>query len=785
MVGKICTVCKQSSAANKNLSFFIYPSDRERRYEWLKAVDRLDLLDKLVDNKSRGNHRICEAHFQDSFIKKCEGLAKSRKCLTKDAFPCLEHVNQALLMNKSSDGRKKIKLRKKKLIKPDITDNFVNVDMDSSAVSECDNNDPVTEMEISPDDIKVEKIDDEHSTTLFTSPELTGFPDMSQFCESVIKVTRETQTSQNDDTRRRRKLEPVETSEQFLQSCSKNLSKGMVQLIKWQLNCKDNADNYKFHMFALNLYFSGANSYSLLKDMMGLPELNALKKLIVPKTTKFDNKLINAFKIKVANMSVREKICSLSISSLPLKPSLYYNITRDKVEGFHEIDGVQKIEPAKYALVFIAQGILGKWTQPIAHAFISHHENSPDISIWVEEIITLLIDVGLDVRAFVSDPKTEIFYMLESQRVTPAKTYFSINDKNIYYIYDTGKLRKTVESHLKSCHFYVKGSCSDGNDNTLFAKKFNTLCDMLNSKTHVTMSPFKRAYSDKKYQSKFLNKFLFILQNLKIIRKNDGKDITKSIKFIENIQISIISVMQLFGELKEVGAKMMLTSRLSQNCHDKFLAKITSKTKRSSTRHFKRRFSRCFIYSMLKKPFGDGKVNSVCGFKPQALLSVGKPVNQTIKVGTTDYRFALPDKKRFQTVCRYLYLKCIDHHSCNTFQDYLSQCPESRQYVPPYRSSVPLDIRNCKLVPPQNFTDFIMILERRFRDYCRQDVKINSIGHQVLKKISSFEFETPCQCFPLDYLKKLFVRLRIFYAVRENNIMHKKDTNKLFKTFNL
>ncbi|XP_063530914.1 uncharacterized protein LOC134741950 [Cydia strobilella] len=420
MVGKICTVCKQSSAANKNLSFFIYPSDRERRYEWLKAVDRLDLLDKLIDNKSRGNHRICEAHFQDSFIKKCEGLAKSRKCLTKDAFPCLEHVNQGLLTNKSSDGRKKINHRKK----PVKTDNFVNVDMDSAVVSECDNNNPVSEMEVSLDDIKVEKID-EHSTTHFTSPELTGFPDMSQFCESVIKVTRETQTSHDDDTKRRRKLDPVDTSEHFIQSCSKNLTKGMVQLIKWQMNIKDNADNYKFHMFALNLYFSGAYSYNLLKDMMGLPEMDALKKLIVPKSTKFDNKLINALKIKVANMSAREKICSLSISSMPLKPSLYYNITRDKVDGFHEIDGVQKIEPAKYALVFIAQGILEKWTQPIAHAFISHHENSPDISIWVEEIITLLIDIGLDVRAFVSDPKTEIFYMLESQSHTSKNLFFN------------------------------------------------------------------------------------------------------------------------------------------------------------------------------------------------------------------------------------------------------------------------------------------------------------------------------------------------------------------------
>ncbi|XP_047988886.1 uncharacterized protein LOC125228379 [Leguminivora glycinivorella] len=783
MVGKICTVCKQSSAANKSLSFFIYPSDRERRYEWLKAVDRLDLLDKLVDSKSRGNHRICEAHFHDSFIKKCDGLAKSRKCLTKDALPCLEHVNQAFLMNESSSNRKKIKHRKRKLIKTDETANNINEpdNMDPVA-SECENTGPVSEMEISPDEIKVEKID-EDTTMHISSPELTGFPDLSQFCESVMKVTKETQTSQDAD--RRRKLDPFETNEQFIQSCSKNLSKGMVQLIKWQLNNKDNADNYKFHMFALNLYFSGANSYNLLKDMMGLPDINALKKLIVPQTTKFDNKLINALKIKVANMSAREKICSLSISSMPVKPSLYYNITRDKVEGFHEIDGVQKIEPAKYALVFIAQGIVEKWTQPIAHAFISHLENSPDISIWVEEIITLLIDVGLDMRAFVSDPETEILYMLESQKVTPEKTYFSINDKNIYYIYDTKKLRKTVESHLNKCHFYIKGSCSEDDDNNLFAKKFNKLCHMLNSKTHVIMSPFKRAFSDRKYQRTFLDNFLLMLQNLKVIRKNDEKDITKSMKFIESIQISIISVIQLYSELKKLGAKMLLTSRLSQNSNDKFSAMTRSKGKKGSTRHFKRTFSRCFVYSMLKKPAGDRKADSASGpqFRPQSLLSVGKHVNQTIKVATTDYRLALPDKKKFETVCRYLYLKCIDHHSCNTFRDYLSRCPESRQYVPPYRSSALLDIRNCKLVPPQSFKDFIMILEKRFRDYCRQDVKINSIGHQILKKISSFEFETPCQCFPLDYLKKLFVRLRIYYAVRENNNVRNRDKNQLFKNF--
>lgn len=788
-----------------------------RRYEWLEAVNRMDLLEKLEDNKSRSNHRICEYHFQDNYVKKSNGPNKTRKCLTKDAFPSLLPVNKALLnlseLERSEENltiveilhtdkcvTKKQKSKPKKN-KPKMNNTDLDNDDKEVGISKIEGVEVIIESlteDIFPaDKIKTEKIDNEDGEThcpQFTSPELSGFPDLSHYCESVMKVSKETQTASQvtedlSKKGKKRKLDQTETNEYFLQSCAKNLPKGMLQLVKWQMNSKqNNIDNYKFHMFALNLYFSGANTYSWVKGMMGLPDIDVIKKLFIPKNTKFDNSLINALKIKVDNMSQRERICSVSIGTMLLKPRLYYNIKADKVEGFHEIDGVQKMEPAKHALVFIVQGIVEKWTQPVAHAFISRLENSPDISIWVEETITLLIDIGLDVRAFVSDPKTELLYMSESQRVTPAKPYFFINDKIIYYIYDTTQLQNSVKRYMKNCKFLAAGISSECYDNAEFSVKFNNLISILNSKTCMSMSPFKKAYSDKKSQSAFLKEMLTLFSNLKVVRRADGLEI-KNMRFIDCIQISIISIMNLFKELKKAGARCLLTSRLSQYSLNKFYEKAKSRSKKGcSSRHLRNCFARCFVYNMLKIPRGYDRGKNAApqdGFKAQSLLAVGKSTNQLISVGTTDYRMALPEKKRIDTVCRYLYLKCIDYHSCDQFKEYLSQSPESRLYVAPYRSTAPLDIRNCKLVPPRNFISFILILEKRFRDYCKQDVKINSIGHQILKKIASFEFEMPCKCFPLDYLKKLFVRLRIYFTVRENNIVFMKDNNKLFNTFKM
>lgn len=55
-------------------------------------------------------------------------------------------------------------------------------------------------------------------------------------------------------------------------------------------------------------------------------------------------------------MTDMERNCSLVIDSMSLKAYLYYNIKEDKIYGFHEIDGIQSPEPAKYALVAMIHG---------------------------------------------------------------------------------------------------------------------------------------------------------------------------------------------------------------------------------------------------------------------------------------------------------------------------------------------------------------------------------------------------------------------------------------------
>ncbi|XP_069364593.1 uncharacterized protein [Maniola hyperantus] len=85
-MGHQCTVCFSSSRKNKDVSFFVYPRDPEKRHRWLKAVGREDLIVKLNDPNARKHNKICERHFD----KDCLKITKCTKHLTENAYPTLK-----------------------------------------------------------------------------------------------------------------------------------------------------------------------------------------------------------------------------------------------------------------------------------------------------------------------------------------------------------------------------------------------------------------------------------------------------------------------------------------------------------------------------------------------------------------------------------------------------------------------------------------------------------------------------------------------------------------------
>ncbi|XP_028179226.1 52 kDa repressor of the inhibitor of the protein kinase-like [Ostrinia furnacalis] len=99
-----CTVCRNNSIQNSEVSYFLYPRDLDKAREWLEVCDRKDLLDRLEYLKrktQRINYKICEEHFESKFIK----LSGNKKCLTEDAFPTLNLPgSESSVRNRNEEG---------------------------------------------------------------------------------------------------------------------------------------------------------------------------------------------------------------------------------------------------------------------------------------------------------------------------------------------------------------------------------------------------------------------------------------------------------------------------------------------------------------------------------------------------------------------------------------------------------------------------------------------------------------------------------------------------------
>lgn len=85
------------------------------------------------------------------------------------------------------------------------------------------------------------------------------------------------------------------------------------------------------------------------------------------------------------------------------------------------------------------------------------------------------------------------------------------------------------------------------------------------------------------------------------------------------------------------------------------------------------------------------------------------------------------------------------------------------------------------MMPAKPFVEFISSLE----DILMKNVKsvaIGKIGSQLFNLLRSVPFQHPCPNFPLDYLLKLFIRMRTFYIVKYANRNFRMDALNIKRT---
>ncbi|CAK1589753.1 unnamed protein product [Parnassius mnemosyne] len=849
-----CTACMNNTRKNKNISYFNYPKEYNRRQEWLKAVGREDLLPKLIDDKTRQQYRICEVHFEKSFIK----FSKKRtvKYLFDNALPTLNLPTYDGACS-SSSLCENVSIQENQNIK------FI----------------PTTEISSSPNNTidKIIKLEDQSYYSIQM--------DDIQTCGSR---SAQTELQLSADSPRKRKLSPEfreakkdkqydldsVTEDDFFKLCDKFLTKGMTQIIKWQKDLRgydENRYSRHFKYFALNLHYSGPAAYRFFTNTFSLPSLVTLQKLVKPIGTKLDERLLCALKMKVDKMGTQEKICSVCVDCMPLKANLCYDVRNDRIIGFHEINGIQKKEPAKYVVVMMIRGIIHDWKQPIAHSFVSQCKKHTELNDWIDEIITSLLNIGLDIRVLISDLGSDFLRISKSRSVIRDKTYFEVDGHKIYYMFDVPHLLKCVRNKLKTCNFifdnkvakwshirelynedkkrqirlapkltdtHIKpynfqkmpvkvvkevlsrtvasaiNSYVDLNlievaarDTADFLNKISNLFDLFNSSTLQSPNKYKRAFRGDNYQIEFLEEMLTFFKNLKLIRSDGQKDVTNIMNFIHGFQVSIKSLLKLHEDLKSQKNKFILTRRLNRDCLENFFGKVRQaggNRKKPTCRQVSNVFNKEFIMNILKKPQSINcdqdfelllmKSEACCIFNaPLQVSQADDVIAPGLMIGTNDYRFDLPEKNVIVYVSVYLYRKCQEHHKCEKIKVYGNKSEQpinmtKDSFFNHYKAFIEDSIRSSFLtIPPANFIAFVDLLERKFCEYFNLETNIVNIGNDIFKRVQDCTFDMPCECFPLDYLKKLYIRFRIYNTIKRHNklLKIKNYNNKIFRVSGL
>lgn len=437
---------------------------------------------------------------------------------------------------------------------------------------------------------------------------------------------------------------PEITDESFLRFCDENFNEGTANFIKLQLSLtRKNPNGFRyndeFKQFALTIYMLGPKVYRTLARTFHLPSKATLCRITHrwKVTPGFSDFIFGVVNLKVATLSDVDKDCLLCADEISLKTNLFYNTSQDEIIGFHCTDTTQSYYPANSALVLMARGIHTNWKQPVAYFFVKNCCPVEDLKNIVCEAIARLTNLGLNVLGFISDQGPNFQKLSRSLGVTTDKTYFLVNGKNFFYLFDTPHLLKSTRNHFITKNMIIEEGTTDMahvrafyqrdkqqtfrqapklteshiNPNNFekmkvkyaaqllsasvaagvntyialsalpssaiatatFISKMDELFDVLNSFSFKSSKFLNRPFTGEERQMQILVNMLKFFTTLRVCNENTKKDVTASLHFIKGWKITITSFLAIWDILKHK-KKFLCSRQFNQDCLENFFGTV-------------------------------------------------------------------------------------------------------------------------------------------------------------------------------------------------------------------
>ena len=316
---------------------------------------------------------------------------------------------------------------------------------------------------------------------------------------------------------------------------------------------------------------------------------------------------------------------------------------------------------------------------------------------------------------------------------------------------------------------------------------FDKIFNCLNSSSLNSPKCHQRAISENSIHHKFLTDMVKFIRSIKVINRSNQQDITNQLKCLNGLVLTINSVLSLWSVLKEQESlEFLLTRRLNQDPLENFFGTIRQQGGNSDNPtplQFTRAFRKLFYDHYLILPRGNCTEDLDSVLVDHQGKDVQKhtaqPESSRFEVNVTDYKTGLESNliglNAITYVSGYLVKKCLAKHCCDICTKELvnKQVTNSAQLFCFFKGYDELEKNPSGqtgglITPSDNFVSYITGLEATFVVEFENNVSKQEIGKYLLSKLPKFSL-LECPHFPSVFLLRLFIRMRIHYALKFGN----------------
>ena len=313
--------------------------------------------------------------------------------------------------------------------------------------------------------------------------------------------------------------------------------------------------------------------------------------------------------------------------------------------------------------------------------------------------------------------------------------------------------------------------------------KFDNLFDSVNSCKLHSPKKLKTPITETSNHVNFFNETIAFISSLKVF---DGStEVTGRIKCIKGWLITINAIILIWKHLqKNHNFTFLFTRRLNTDPLENFFGTIRQQGGNSDNptpTQFIRAFRKLLFSSLFTSNTGncaedlDALLSQFSSKSNKTVLVRTNQQPQTLVFGETDYKensASMVQQNAVAYVAGYLLRKCFNLHDCSMSKEATtSKDLESESMLYCQFKNYKDNTSSSGLIQPsQLFLNFVLHLEDMFVQQFSLYTTSTLVGAHLLKSLQSVPAAFKwCHGFPKDYLLKLFLRMRIYYAIKFEN----------------